>query len=224
MANGLQSDMKPARFFGSLQGGTLLCLGAHSDDLEIGCGGTVRKLVHANPGLGVHWIIFSASGVREEEARASAGEILAEARGTVVIKNFRNGFFPSVVAELKEFFETLKRLPPPDLILTHCRHDLHQDHRTIAELTWNTFRDHAVLEYEIPKFDGDLGAPNVFMTLSAEELDAKVKLLHAHFKSQHNKQWFTRSTFEGLCRIRGIECNSPSGFAEAFYGRKLVIG
>jgi LmbE family N-acetylglucosaminyl deacetylase len=218
--------MHPAPFnSGALTGGTLLCVGAHSDDLEIGCAGTVRKLVRMNPGLRVDWVVCTASGVREQEARESAKELLARARSAnVVLKSFRNGYFHSAVAEIKEFFESLKSLPAPDVILTHYRHDLHQDHRTVAELTWNTFRDHTILEYEVPKFDGDLGAPNVFMTLSAEEVGAKVALLQGHFHSQRDKQWFSGSTFEGLCRIRGIECNSPTGFAEAFYGRKLVIG
>lgn len=206
-------------------GGNVLCLGAHSDDIEIGCGGTMLRLVNEVRGLNVTWVVFCGEGDRESEARGSAEEVLSNASSAdVIVKRFRNGFFPYVAADIKEYFETLKAGAAPDVVFTHYRNDLHQDHRVISDLTWNTFRNHLILEYEIPKYDGDLGSPNCFVTLDAAQLEAKQELLERHFASQRSKQWFTRSTFEGLCRIRGIECASPTGFAEAFYGRKIVIG
>ena len=206
-------------------GGTVLCLGAHSDDIEIGCGGTLLKLAEQVPGLTVHWVVLCAKGRRAEEARASAEHVLeGVANRQILLEEFRNGFFPYIGAEIKEYFESLKTLESPDVILTHCLHDRHQDHRTVAELTWNTFRDHAVLEYEIAKYDGDLGSPNAFVTLTEGTLAKKIEILDTHFGSQRDKQWFTADTFRGLCRLRGIECNSPTGLAEAFYARKLVLG
>ena len=205
-------------------GGIVLCLGAHSDDIEIGCGGTVRKLVDQSTDLTVYWVVFSASGVREREARASAEDILAATKTPkITIKNFRNGFFPYVATEIKEFFESLKRLPTPDLILTHYQNDRHQDHRLVSELTWNTFRDHLIFEYEIPKYDADLGSPNIFITLNNDQMKAKQDHLMKYLKSKQGKQWVTNDTFASICRIRGIECNSPTGFAEAFYGRKVLL-
>ena len=205
-------------------GGVLLCLGAHSDDIEIGCGGTLRKLVDQSQDLTVLWIVFSASSVREREARSSATDILGAAdQSKITIMSFRNGFFPYIATEIKEYFETLKRLPSPDLIFTHYGKDRHQDHRVVSELTWNTFRDHLILEYEIPKYDGDLGSPNLFVTLTHDEVKTKQNHLQTHFESQHDKRWFTDSTFSSICRIRGVECNSPTGFAEAFYGRKMLL-
>lgn len=213
------------RLGSELSGKTLLCLGAHSDDIEIGCGGTVRKIVAASRNLAVHWVVLSANGVRADEARSASADLLTGVeKKTVTLKGFRNGFFPYIGAEIKEFFELLKQSCRPDLILTHCRHDLHQDHRIVSELTWNTFRGHAILEYEIPKYDGDLGSPNAFVTLTEEEVADKVTILDTHFRSQQQKQWFTGDTFRGLCRIRGIECGSPTGFAEGFYARKIVVG
>ncbi len=205
-------------------GGVVLCLGAHSDDIEIGCSGTIRKLVDQSTDLTVYWVVFSASGVREREARSSAEDILAATKKSIIkIKTFRNGFFPYIAMEIKEFFESLKSLPTPDLILTHYRNDRHQDHRIVSELTWNTFRNHLILEYEIPKYDADLGSPNIFVTLNDYQLKGKQEHLVKHFESQHGKQWFTTDTFASICRIRGIECNSPTGFAEAFYGRKVLL-
>lgn len=213
------------RLGSELSGKTLLCLGAHSDDIEIGCGGTVRKIVTASRDLTVRWVVFSAEGVRADEARAAADDLLAGVESkTVTIEHFRNGFFPYIGADIKEFFESLKQSCRPDLILTHCRHDLHQDHRVVSELTWNTFRDHAILEYEIPKYDADLGSPNAFVTLGEKEVEDKIAVLETHFRTQQQKPWFTGDTFRALCRIRGIECASPSGFAEGFYARKLVLG
>jgi len=217
--------MKETGLFDRLSsGGVILCLGAHSDDIEIGCGGAIRKLIDASKDLTVHWIILSASGVRDREARSSAETMLSSAKNSKIeIRDFRNGFFPYQATEIKEYFETLKILKNPDLIFTHYSHDRHQDHRLVSELTWNTYRDHLILEYEIPKYDGDLTSPNVFVALNDEQVKAKQVHLMSHFESQHDKQWFTPETFSSLCRIRGIECNSPTGFAEGFHSRKLVL-
>jgi LmbE family N-acetylglucosaminyl deacetylase len=202
----------------------ILCLGAHSDDLEIGCGGTILRLLDEHPGSLVHWVVFSASPEREAEARASA-EAFTEKAGsrTVVTKTFRESFFPAQWVEIKEFFEQTRRAFEPDLVLCHHRDDLHQDHKTIAELTWNTFRNHLVLAYEIPKYEGDLGKPNVYVPLSREQADRKVALILQHFASQAGRTWFRPDTFNGLMSIRAIECNAPSARAEAFHGRKLVL-
>lgn len=203
---------------------TLLCLGAHADDLEIGCGGTVLRLVAENPGLSVFWVTLSAGGVREVEARAGSERFLEGAGGkTVEILQFRDGFFPYLGAGIKEYFELLKTKVSPDLILTHFRHDLHQDHRLTCELTWNTFRDHLILEYEVPKWDGDLGSPNCYVTLEPPVYEKKVEYVLESFPSQAGKHWFKKETFMGLMRLRGMESNSPSGYAEGFYARKFVL-
>jgi len=203
---------------------TLLCLGAHCDDIEIGCGGTVLRLSQHYPGLQVFWVVLSSSEVRATEARRSAAPFLqAVQHPEVVIKEFRNSFLTFVGAEIKEFFEELKRQVAPDLVLTHTRDDLHQDHRLTCELTWNTFRDHLILEYEIPKYDGDLGAPNAFVPLDPEHYNGKIENLIECFPSQHDKHWFTRETFLALMRLRGMESNAPSGYAEAFYCHKAVL-
>jgi LmbE family N-acetylglucosaminyl deacetylase len=202
----------------------LLCLGAHSDDIEIGCGGTIMNLLAHYPDLRIYWVVFSAGAKRDQEARRSATLFLKRARGaTVVVENYQDGFFPAMGRQIKEFFEELKAHFSPDMILTHYRYDLHQDHRTICELTWNTFRNHLILEYEIPKYDGDLGSPNVFFSLERKVCDQKVRNILGSFKSQRGKQWFTRETFLALMRLRGVECNAPHGAAEAFYGRKLMF-
>lgn len=202
----------------------VLCLGAHSDDIEIGCGGTILRLALEHPDCEFHWIVFSATGRRAEEARQSAGEFVPAARLALLrLATFRDGFMPFSGADIKSTFEELKRQVTPDLILTHNRHDAHQDHRLIAELTWNTFRDHLILEYEIPKYDGDLGHPGVYAPLRQEICDRKVGLISHIFRSQHERQWFTPNTFLSLMHLRGIECNAPSGYAEAFYCRKLVV-
>jgi LmbE family N-acetylglucosaminyl deacetylase len=202
----------------------LLCLGAHSDDIEIGCGGTIMKLTGQSSQLEVLWVVLSADGARVREARASAKAFLAKAaRSEVVVRDFRGSFFPYQGEQIKEYFETLKAFGP-DLVLTHYRDDRHQDHRVVSDLTWNTFRDHLILEYEVPKYDGDLGQPNVFVEMPEKLTRRKVKSLCRFFQSQSNKHWFTEEIFLGLMRLRGMECASPSGFAEAFYGRKLVLG
>jgi LmbE family N-acetylglucosaminyl deacetylase len=202
----------------------VLCLGAHSDDIEIGCGGTILRLLRERPGTQVHWVVFSSGPERDHEARRSAGLFLKGAKEPkVVIKDFRDSFFPSMASEIKDFFEQLKTEFVPEVIFTHHRNDLHQDHRTICELTWNTFRNHFILEYEIPKYDGDLGSPNVFVPLDRPICGRKVKHILDAFKTQRDKQWFTPETFLSLLRIRGVESKAPSGLAEAFYGRKVTL-
>lgn len=204
---------------------TVLFLGSHCDDIEIGCGGTVLRLVEDHPDVTIFWAVLSSDAEREKEARAAAGLFLGGARApTVLVKAFRNGFFPYVGADLKAFFEELKSQVSPDLIFTHYRNDLHQDHRVVSELTWNTFRSHLIMEYEIPKYDGDLGVPNFFVPLSAAQRDRKIDHIMSSFRSQQDKQWFTRDTFAGLMRLRGVESNAPTGYAEAFYCRKMVYG
>jgi LmbE family N-acetylglucosaminyl deacetylase len=203
---------------------SILCLGAHSDDLEIGCGGAVLRLLAGNAGAAVHWVVFSAHAERAKEAEAAAARFLAAAgERTVELHQFRDGFFPSEHAKIKTYFEELKARVKPDLVFTHFRDDLHQDHRVVSELTWNTFRDHLVLEYEIPKWDGDLGTPNVYVPLEEAHARAKVAILLECFGSQTAKHWFDEETFVALMRLRGMECNAPSRRAEAFYGRKVVL-
>jgi len=202
----------------------ILCLGAHSDDIEIGCGGTILRLATQYPDCVFHWIVFSALGVRAAEAQRSAALFAA---GTNAIrgpqmKNFQDGFMPFAGGEVKAVFEELKAISP-DLIFTHNRKDAHQDHRMVAELTWNTFRDHLILEYEIPKYDGDLGQPGLFVPLTSDVCDKKVHHLMDAFQSQQSKPWFRPDTFFSLMRLRGMECNAPSGYAEAFYCRKLML-
>jgi LmbE family N-acetylglucosaminyl deacetylase len=203
----------------------LLVLGAHSDDIEIGCGGTMRHLLECYPGAEVRWVVFAAGDpARAEEARAAAACFLRGAgRVEVTTHRFRDGFFPAEFSELKEVFEGLKTRSAPDLVLTHRRHDHHQDHRQIAELTWNTFRDAAVLEYEIPKYDPDLGNPNLFVPLTRAQAEEKVAILMAEFPTQRQRAWFTPDTFMGLMRLRGMQCNAPSRFAEGFFASKLRL-
>lgn len=203
----------------------VLCLGAHADDIEIGCGGSVLRLIQKYKRTSFHWAVFSSNEIRKKEAEESAKTFLADAEQKVVVVNkFRDGFFPYVGGEIKEYFEELKRSLDPDLIFTHHRRDLHQDHRLVSDLTWNTFRDHMILEYEIPKYDGDLGAPNVFAHLDEAICGTKVRYILKYFKTQAENQWFTEETFLAIMRLRGIESNAPSQYAEAFHSRKLVIG
>ena len=202
---------------------TILLIGAHCDDIEIGCGGAIQRLVLRHPEAKFVWVTLSSDTDRAQESRMAAARLLATAVAPIVrMEAFKGSYFPHCGPALKEYFETLKEFNP-DLILTHYRHDLHQDHRVTNELTWNTFRDHAILEYEIPKFDGDLGRPNVFFALTRAEMKRKCDILLECFPSQLQRQWFTRDTFEAIARLRGIECNAPDGFAEAFYSRKLRL-
>jgi LmbE family N-acetylglucosaminyl deacetylase len=204
---------------------SVLAIGCHADDIEIGCGGTILALLERNPELEVTWVVLSATGEREAEARASSTAFLAaaEREPRIVLESFRDSFFPYVGAEVKGAFERLKEEVSPQLVLTHAGTDLHQDHRLVAELTWNTFRDHLILEFEIPKYDADLGAPNVFVPLEASLARHKVSLLLEHFGSQRSRHWFTEDLFLSLMRLRGMEANSPTGYAEAFRCRKLQL-
>ncbi len=202
----------------------LLCLGAHADDIEIGAGGTILTLLARHPGSHVRWVVFSAPPERAAEARASAVALLADAATTTVeVHDTRDGFFPAAFTGLKEIFESLKGDIPPDLILTHVRDDHHQDHRLLAELTANTFRDHLVLGYEIPKYDPDLGNPNVFVPLDEAVAERKVAALMEHFATQRSRRWFVPETFFALMRLRGLQAAAPSGLAEGLYGARLWL-
>ena len=201
----------------------ILCLGAHSDDLEIGCGGTILKIADIFPNLAITWVVFGSEGVRSDEAGQSANLFLKNvAEKRIIVNNYRDGFFPYIGGEIKDYFEQLKRGISPDIIFTHYRQDLHQDHRLISELTWNTFRNHMILEYEIPKYDGDFGSPNFFVHLNEQICREKIQYLFDVFKSQHGKHWFTEDTFQSLMRLRGVESSAPERYAEAFYCRKMV--
>jgi LmbE family N-acetylglucosaminyl deacetylase len=202
----------------------VLCLGAHSDDIEIGCGGTLLKLARQRPDINVTWVVFSGKGARASEAKASAQTFLQGIKKSrIILKQFRISFFPFEGEAIKDYFEILKRLPQPDLIFTHYRDDRHQDHRVLSDFAWNTWRNHLILEYEVPKYDGDLGVPNVFVPVPEDLCREKVDHLCRFFRTQNNKHWFAPETFLGLMRLRGMECASPTNYAEAFYCRKLVL-
>jgi LmbE family N-acetylglucosaminyl deacetylase len=202
----------------------ILCVGAHSDDIEIGCGGTLRTLLRNYPDLQVQWVVFSAIGARSGEARRSAQAWLGPAaKRQILVKSFKTSFFPYDGARIKAGFEALKPFKP-DLVLTHYRDDRHQDHRVLSDLAWNTFRDHLILEYEIPKYDGDLGVPNVFVPIDDQTARDKAAHICKHFRTQGNKHWFSEDTFLALMRLRGMECATGTKYAEAFYGRKVVLG
>jgi LmbE family N-acetylglucosaminyl deacetylase len=203
---------------------SILALGCHGDDVEIGCGGTILTLLAERPGVDVTWVVLGAIGARAGEARRSAEGFL-EGAGQVDVRlsGFRDAFFSSELAGVKELFEELKAAVRPDVIFTHARHDRHQDHRLVSDLTWQTWRDHLVLEYEIPKVDGDFVTPNLYVPLSEEIAARKVELLLAHFESQRGRPWFTEDLFRGLMRIRGMEACSPTGLAEGFTARKAVL-
>jgi LmbE family N-acetylglucosaminyl deacetylase len=203
---------------------TILCIGAHSDDIEIGCGGTLLQLKSSYSQLKFYWMVFTGAGVRSQEATKGADLFTEGCEKEVVLKSFKDGFLPYVGAQVKECFEETKSRVNPDLIFTHWGGDAHQDHRLLSELTWNTFRNHIILEYEVPKYDGDLGRPNLFVPLEASLSEKKIDHLFSAFVSQSTKNWFSRETFAGLMRIRGMESNAPSGYAEAFYARKMVVG
>jgi LmbE family N-acetylglucosaminyl deacetylase len=202
----------------------ILLLGAHADDIEIGCGGTVLRLCAEPADLEVRWMVFCSTPERASEARASAADFLAGvSRSTVVVRDHRDGYLPWAGSAIKDELEAVKREFVPDLIFTHYRGDLHQDHRLISELTWNTWRNHLILEYEIPKFDGDFGSPNFFSALSRATLERKISLLLRHYATQAGKQWFSADLFQAVARIRGMECVAPESVAEAFYCRKAVF-
>jgi LmbE family N-acetylglucosaminyl deacetylase len=202
----------------------ILAIGAHADDIEIGCAGTIAMLLERYSQARVTWIVFGPGGEREAEARKSADDLLRHVSDkSIVLHDFRDGFFPYAGGPVKDVFEELKSQVSPNVIFTHYGNDLHQDHRLVSELTWNTFRDHLILEYEVPKYDGDFGSPNVFVHLDRSQADAKTAHLAKNFQSQHAKPWYDEGVFRAVMRLRGAECNSPSGYAEGFYGRKLVL-
>ena len=203
---------------------TILFLGAHCDDIEIGCGGTILRLRESMPEAAIRWLILSSNDVRRREAMESADRFLGErSSDSIRIEAFRDGYLPYSGAQVKDVFEEVKREVSPDLIFTHHRHDLHQDHRLVNELTWNTWRDHMILEYEIPKYDGDLGQPNVFVAISPEQVERKIKTVLEVFGSQTSKPWFDADTLNAILRLRGVESNAPERYAEAFYARKLRL-
>jgi LmbE family N-acetylglucosaminyl deacetylase len=203
---------------------SVLCLGAHSDDIEIGVGGSLLQWLKDGVDLDVVWCVLSAVGPRRVEATASAADFLAGVqRHRIETHDFRDGFFPAQSAEIKNWFEQLKDQVRPDVIFTHRRDDGHQDHRETSRLTWNTFRDHMILEYEIPKWDGDLGRPNLYVALDEATMARKIELLMRHFASQRSKDWFDEETFRGLARLRGIECRAPERYAEGFFANKLTL-
>jgi LmbE family N-acetylglucosaminyl deacetylase len=202
---------------------SVLFLGAHADDLEIGCGGTALRLVAAHSDAHFYWVVLTAGEVRGKEARRAAEDVFAGAAATVVVNDFRDGYLPYNGDAVKDYFEELKATVSPDLILTHYGDDAHQDHRFVSQLTRQTFRDHLILEYEVPKYDGDLGQPNAFVELTEEQSRNKARILTEHFRSQQERNWFSEESFLALMRLRGIECNAASGWAEAFYLRKARI-
>src|SRR5258708_4305421 len=203
----------------------VLCIGAHSDDIEIGCGGTVLRMIEQNKNIEFYWLVLCSNPQRAKEATRSANAFLKGVKKkTIVVKDFRDGFLPYIGAPVKEAFEELKKALAPDVIFTPFRHDLHQDHRFVCELTWNTFRNHLILEYEIPKYDADLRSPNFFVPLSDAQARKKVKSLLRYFTTQQNKQWFSEELFYGLMRLRATEVASPARYAEAFYCRKVLLG
>ncbi len=202
----------------------ILALGAHPDDIEIGCGGAILKIIERYQPRSVVWVVFSGSRERADEARSSAKAFLEGVEEQRVdVKGFRDGFFPGSSDAIKEIFEELKGAVAPDVIFTHRRQDAHQDHRLIGELTWNTFRDHLILEYEIPKYEGDLGAPNLFVPLDRSTAARKIELLLKGFPSQHSRTWFDADLFWAVLRLRGLEASSPTRYAEGFYCRKTVV-
>jgi LmbE family N-acetylglucosaminyl deacetylase len=216
--------MKPLQLATANERLSVLCLGAHSDDIEIGVGATLLSLIVQGVRLKVQWCVLSAIGQREAEARASAEEFLVDAEmAEIEVMSFEDGFFPEQGQMIKRWFEQLKTRTNPDVIFTHFGNDAHQDHRKVSRLTWNTFRDNCILEYEIPKWDGDLGQPNVFMPISTSTLERKIELLVKHFSSQRDKHWFDGETFRALARLRGMESRAAGRYAEAFFARKLVL-
>ena len=203
----------------------VMCIGAHCDDIEIGCGGALLALLSKHTSLHVTWIALSAVPEREAELRLSAARFLEHAADQRVLTfQFRDGFFPGLHNEIKETFESFKRLNRPDLVFTHHRADLHQDHRIVSELTWNTFRSHLILEYEVPKYDGGLATPAVYVALTDAQVERKVSILTECYVSQAKKRWFTRETFRALLRLRGLESGAPSGWAEGFHAPKVLLG
>jgi LmbE family N-acetylglucosaminyl deacetylase len=217
--------MKTLQLASSRERLSLLCLGAHSDDIEIGAGAAILTWIEEGLELDALWCVMSGAGTREDEARQSASEFLTGAvKAQVEVLPFKDGYFPNQGADIKLWFEGLKERVRPDVILTHRHDDAHQDHREVCRHTWNTFRDHLVLEYEIPKWDGDLGQPNLYVPANAAVIERKIELLIRHFGTQRSKHWFDAETFRGLARLRGMECRAPERYAEGFFARKLILG
>jgi LmbE family N-acetylglucosaminyl deacetylase len=215
--------MLKVRFFEENQKPNILCLGAHPDDIEIGCGGTILRLTEQVPETQFCWVVFSGDEKRGKEACESAKLFLKKVKNKKIeVQDFKESYFPFVGAKIKDFFEKLKNEFSPDIVFTHYANDAHQDHRLISNLTWNTFRDHFILEYEVPKYDGDLGTPNLYVHLNESDVRRKIKHIFNIFRTQKEKQWFTEETFKSILRIRGVESNSPTKYAEAFYCRKIV--
>lgn len=201
-----------------------LCLGAHADDIEIGCGGTMLRLIQEGIITSVRWVVLSATGERADEAETGAARFLdGVSDRTVILERFRDGFLPYSGAALKEFFEGLRSGSTPDLIFTPRRDDLHQDHRLVGELTWNTFRDHQILEYQIPKYEGDLGIPNLYVRIPEWAAHRKAELIVSTYRTQADRTWFSETMFLSTMRLRAIEARAASGFAEAFIARKIVF-
>ncbi len=212
------------KLFNEIKKLNILCLGAHSDDIEIGCGGTLLRLINELDGLRFYWVVFSGNSGRAKEAQKSAAAFLKNVQSKIIdVHNYQESYFPFIGDKIKNYFEKLKAEFSPDIIFTHYLNDAHQDHRLISNLTWNTFRDHLILEYEIPKYDGDLVTPNLYVYLDETTVQRKLKFICDVFNSQKERSWFTEETFRSILRIRGIESNSPSKYAEAFHCRKLVI-
>ena len=214
--------MLPLLLRGLTDNRPILCIGAHCDDIEIGCSGTLLRIARDHPEARIVWAVFSRDEVREGESRKAAASLLGS-KPELCFFDFRSSFFPVQSEAIKNSFEDLKGRFDPSVVFTHCLHDRHQDHALLAQLTWNTFRSHLILEYEIPKYEGDLGHPNLFAPLSASDLSQKVKVLMECFPSQGRRAWFTEDTFRALARLRGVECDSSTGFAEAFHGRKVCF-
>jgi LmbE family N-acetylglucosaminyl deacetylase len=216
--------MLKVRFFEENQKPNILCLGAHPDDIEIGCGGTILRLIEEVPEAQFYWVVFSGDERRGKEACESAKVFLKKVKAKKIdVQGFRESYFPFVGAKIKDYFEKLKNEFSPDIVFTHYSNDAHQDHRVISTLTWNTFRDHFILEYEVPKYDGDLGTPNLYVHLDKSHVQRKIDYLCDVFQTQRSKLWFDEETFRSILRIRGVESNSPSKYAEAFYCRKVVF-
>jgi len=220
----VKKKMLRLRFFEKNQELKILCLGAHPDDLEIGCGGAILRLIEEVPEAQFYWVVFSGNEKRGKEAYEGARVFLKKVKSKKIdVQQFRESYFPFIGAHIKDYFEKLKKEFSPDIVFTHYTNDAHQDHRLVSNLTWNTFRDHFILEYEVPKYDGDLGNPNLYVHLNESDVRRKIKYICDIFGTQKEKQWFTEETFRSILRIRGVESNSPSKYAEAFYCRKIVF-
>lgn len=206
------------------RGPRILVVGAHADDAEIGAGGTIGRLVSERPDAAFTWVVLAAADpLRAAEARASADRLLAGAANrSVDVRDLRDGFLPFLGVAPKEAMMD-HTSSDPDLILAPRRDDAHQDHRLVSELVQQVFRRGTILEYEVPKWDGDLGPANLYVRLSAAEAAAKVTHLLASFPSQTDRGWFSGDTFRAILRLRGIECRAPDGNAEAFNCGKLIV-